>query len=77
MRFPFRFPDPLKQAARRADEFQRLPADERLREIAGLMELGLAMTQASQRRNWIEHRFTEHEDQWRRSQQELFAGHVR
>lgn len=73
---PFRFPDPLVEAARRAEAFQRLPRETRLREIASLMELGLAMTRASERREWIERRLAEQEDRWRQSQQELFARHA-
>lgn len=77
MELPYRFPDPLEEAARRADEFQRLPQETRWREIASLMELGLAMMRTSGRRNWIELRLAEQEDQWQRSQQELFARHAR
>ena len=77
MELPYRFPDPLEEAARRAEEFQRLPPETRLREIAALMELGLAMTRVSARRDWIERRLAEQEAQWQQSQRELFAAHAR
>ena len=77
MELPFCFPDPLEQAARRADEFQRLPREARWREIAALMEFGLAMTRQSAQRDWIEQRFAEQEAEWQRRQRELFAAHAR
>jgi hypothetical protein len=73
---PLRFPDPLEDAARRADAFQRLPQETRLREIASLMELGLTMNRTSEQRDWVERRQAEQEAEWRRSQQELFARHA-
>lgn len=72
MNFPYRFPDPLQEAARRAEEFRRLSPDERWREIASLMELGFAMIHESPRREWIQKRMAEQESQWQRSQRELF-----
>jgi hypothetical protein len=77
MELPYHFPDPLEEAARRAREFQRLPPDERWRQIAVLMELGLTMARSSPRRHWVEARLEEQENEWRRIQQELFRHHGR
>jgi hypothetical protein len=76
MPLPYHFPDPVEEAARRAQEFRRLPPEERWREIAALMELGLALAQSSPRRQWIEQRMAEQEAEWRHIQQELFRRHA-
>jgi hypothetical protein len=68
-----KFPDPMEEAFRRAQEFQKLSPDERWRQITGLMALGWAMVRSSPRRKQIEERFAEQEAEWRRIQQELFA----
>jgi hypothetical protein len=73
MQIPIVFPDPLEEAYRRAQEFQRLSPDERWRQIIGMMALGWEMVRSSPRRKQIEERFAEHEAEWRRIQQELFA----
>lgn len=75
VQLPYHFPDPLEDAAQRAEEFQRFTPERRLREIAAMMEFGLAMMQASPRRDWIEQRFAEQEAQWQQCQQQLFASH--
>ena len=77
MELPYQFPDPLEEAARRGRAFQQLPADERWRQIAVMMEFGLTMARTSPRTAWVESRLEEQEAQWRRIQQELFARHAR
>jgi hypothetical protein len=72
---PYRFPDPMQEAAQRAQEFRQLSPDERWREIAALMELGLAMARSSPRREWIEQRMAEQEAEWQHIQQELIQRH--
>ena len=75
MELPYRFPDSLEEAARRAEEFQRLPRDERLRQLMDVVETGLALLRYSTHRNTSDRLFQEREAQWQRIQQELFARH--
>ena len=75
MELPYHFPDPMDKAARRAEEFQRLPPETRWREIAALMEFGFAMVQTSPQRDWIKQRFADQESEWQQIQRELFARH--
>jgi hypothetical protein len=72
---PVQFPDPRVEAARRAAEFQRLSPDERWRELAALMAFGWSMVRSSPRREAIEKRMQEQEEEWRKIQRELFARH--
>ena len=75
MDLPWKFPDPMDEARKRAAEFQRLSPDDRWREIAALMAFGLAMVRSSPHREAIERRMEEQEQEWRRVQKELFARH--
>jgi hypothetical protein len=75
MPLPYHFPDPLEEARRRAVEFQRLPVDERWREIAALSALGLKMVRLSTEREAIEQRMLESERRWQEIQLELFTRH--
>jgi hypothetical protein len=72
MELPIAFPDCRAVAYHRAQEFQRLSADERWREIAAVLDLGWAMVVSSPRRAAIEQRWAEQEAEWRRIQTELF-----
>ena len=73
---PLRFPDPRAEAQARAEEFRRLDPEDRWREIAALMVLGLNLVQASPRRAAIAQRWEAQEAEWRRLQQTEFAKHV-
>lgn len=74
---PYKFPDPTSEARLRAEEFQRLPVDQRWREIAALMALGLEMVRNSPEREAIEKRMLESERRWQELQRELFTRHAR
>ena len=73
MNVPLQFPDPQKEARRRAEEFQRLTPAQRWHEMAALMAFGRAMVRASPQRKAIEKRMEDQEMAWRLIQQELFA----
>ena len=75
MDLPFHFPDAQDEAYRRAQEFRRLSPAARWREIAALMEWGLALVRSSPRREAIEQRWAAQEAEWQRIQRELFATH--
>jgi hypothetical protein len=75
MELPLKFPDPMEEARKRGEEFQRLSPDDRWREIAALMAFGLAMARSSPHREAIERRMDEQEREWQRVQKELFARH--
>jgi len=75
MDLPWKFPDPMEEARKRAAEFQRLSPDDRWREIAALFAFGWATVKASPRRAAIEARMEEQEREWQRIQKELFAKH--
>jgi hypothetical protein len=74
---PWRFPDPMDEARKRAEEFQRLSPEERWRELAALMAFGWRMVKASPRRAAIEEQMDEQEREWQRIQKELFTRHGR
>jgi len=69
---PWTFPSPVDEARARAEEFRRLSPEERWRQIAELMEMGLNMVRNSPRRAEIEQRMEAQEAQWQRLQRELF-----
>ncbi len=69
---PLKFPNPAKEAYARAQEFRRLTADERWRQIAELMEIGMNMVRNSPRRVEIERRMEAQEVEWREVQRKLF-----
>jgi hypothetical protein len=75
LELPYRFDDPFEEAARRAQEFQRLPPDERLRQLMDVIETGLALLRASPHREVSERLFQERETEWQRIQKELFLRH--
>ncbi len=60
---PLRFPDPAEEAYARAQEFRRLLPDERWKQIAGLMEIGMNMVHRSPRRAEIERRLEAQESE--------------
>ena len=75
-RLPLRFPDARAEARARAEEFRHLAPEDRWREIAALMALGLNMAHASPRRAAIAQRWEAQEAEWRRLQKAVFAEHV-
>jgi hypothetical protein len=70
---PLRFPKPGAEAYARAQEFRRLSPDERWKQIADLMEIGMNMVHASPRRAEIERRMEAQEVEWKRLQQRVFS----
>jgi DNA polymerase III psi subunit len=72
---PLAFPSTAKEARSRAMEFRRLTADERWKEIADLMEIGMNMVRSSPRRAEIEKRMEAQEAEWQQIQQRLFSQH--
>ena len=75
MELPYHFPDPLEEAARRCEEFQRLPPEERLRQLRDVIETGLITLRHSTRRKASDRLFQQREAEWRRIQQDLFVRH--
>jgi len=75
MELPFRFPDPLKEAARRAEQFQQLPQDERVRQLMDVIQTGLILVRESQNQEAMERVFQQREAEWQRIQRECFASH--
>ena len=75
MELPYRFPDPLKEAARRSQEFQRLPPEERLRQLMDVIETGWITLRHSSHRQASDRLFQQREAEWERIQQELFIVH--
>jgi hypothetical protein len=72
---PLKFPSSAKEVHARAQEFRRLSPDERLNQIAELMELGMNMVNRSPRRAEIERRLEAQEAEWKHLQRELFRKH--
>jgi hypothetical protein len=70
---PLKFPNPAKEAYARAQEFRRLSPEERWKQIAELMEIGMNMVRNSPRRVEIERRMEAQEAEWQRIQQKLFS----
>ena len=75
MELPHRFPDPLEEAARRSEEFQRLPPEERLRQLMDVIETGRLTLRHSTRRKASDRLFRQREAEWQRIQQDLFIRH--
>src|SRR5271166_4951284 len=65
---PLSFPSPTEEAYARAREFRRLPPEERWKQIAELMELGMEMVHRSPRRAEIERRLDAQEAEWQQLQ---------
>jgi hypothetical protein len=70
---PLKFPNPVREGYLRAQEFHRLSAADRWKQIAELMEIGMSMVQSSPRRGEIERRMDAQEAEWRRLQQKVFS----
>ena len=70
-----RFPDPMKLAAQRAREFQKISSLERWSEIIALVNFGLKMARLSPRREFIEQRWLAQEKEMQEIQRKLFAQH--
>ena len=77
MNLPLQFPDPLKEARRRGQEFQRLSSSERWAELAALFEFGWKMVASSPNRRIIEQRMEEQEAEAQQIQREIFRRHGR
>jgi hypothetical protein len=77
MTTPLQFPDPREEARKRGEEFQRLPADERVRQILDTIESGLILIRHSPNRQKIEEMQSAREAEWQRIQAELFRNHGR
>jgi hypothetical protein len=77
MNLPFRFPDPQDEARKRAEEFQRLPPDERLRELMDTIDTGLVLIRMSPNREVIDRLTKQREQEWQNIQQELFRRYAR
>jgi hypothetical protein len=72
---PLKFPSSAEEVHARAQEFRQLSPDERLKQIAELMEFGMNMVHRSPRRAEIEQRLEAQEAEWKHLQQELFRKH--
>jgi hypothetical protein len=68
-----RFPDSAEDAYARAQEFRRLLPEERWKQIAGLMEIGMNIVYRSPRRAEIERRMEDHETEWQELQRKVFS----
>jgi len=77
MNLPFRFPDPQDEARKRAEEFQCLPPDERLRELMDTIDTGLVLIRMSPNREVIDRLMEQREQEWQNIQQELFRRYAR
>jgi hypothetical protein len=69
---PLRYPSSAEEVYARAQEFRRLSPQERFKQIAELMEIGMNMVRVSPRRAEIELRMEAEEAEWKRIQGELF-----
>lgn len=69
------FPDWRAEAFARAEEFRRLPAEVRLRDITAMMAWGLEMVRKSPRRAAIEAAWQEQESQWQERHRKVIAEH--
>jgi hypothetical protein len=69
---PLRYPSSAQEVYARAEEFRRLSPQERFKQIAELMEIGMNMVRTSPRRAEIERRMEAEEAEWKRIQGELF-----
>jgi len=77
MSVPLQFPDAQEEARKRAEEFQRLSPDARVRELLDTIETGMVLIRESQNRLAIDRLHLEREQQWQRVQRELFRHHAR
>lgn len=75
MTLPLKFPDHHEESRKRAEEFQRLSPEERLRAMLDTIESGLVMIRSSPHRAAIDRLTAEREREWWNIQQELFRRH--
>jgi hypothetical protein len=75
MELPLKFPDPMEEARKRAEEFQRLSPDDRVRAMMDTIESGLALIRSSPHREAIDRVHAERRREWRAIQRELFRRH--
>ena len=72
---PLKFPNSAAEVYARAREFRRLSPEDRWKQIAELMEIGMNMVHTSPRRAEIERRMEAQEAEWQRLQRKLFSQH--
>jgi hypothetical protein len=77
MILPWQFPDAMDEARKRAEEFQRLSPDERLRDLLDTVETGLIVLRESPHREAVERLILEREREWQRAHREVFRRHGR
>jgi hypothetical protein len=77
MTLPLQFPDPLVEARRRAEEFQHLTNEERIRLMLDTIETGFFLIRESPNRQATQKLSQDREADWQRVQTELFRKHVR
>ncbi len=77
MPIELKFPDPMEEARKRGQEFQRLPPDERVRQLFDTIETGLVLVRESPNREAIDRLFLKRELEWQNIQKELFRKHGR
>ena len=70
---PLKFPNPADEACARALEFRRLSPNERLKQIAEVMEFGLNIVRNSPKRAEIEQRMQAQEAEWQELQRKVFS----
>jgi hypothetical protein len=75
MPLPYQFLDPLEEARLRAEEFQRLPVHERLRQLLDTIETGMILVRESPNRSMNDQLFKQRESEWQRIQTEIFKSH--
>lgn len=75
MEQPYHFPDPLEEAGRRAEEFQQLPPDERLRQLIDVIATGMVLLRYAPDRIVSDRLFLQREADWQSFQRDLFARH--
>lgn len=69
-------PDSQAVARRRGQAFQRLPPDQRFRELCDTIETGMILIRDSPHREAIDRLYREREAEWRRIQTELFRQYL-
>ena len=72
---PLEFPNPFAEAYARAQEFRRLTPEERWKQIADLMEIGMNMVRSSPRCAEIERCMDAQEAECQRLQRKVFSEH--
>ena len=77
MDLPLKFPDPQEEARNRAEEFERLSPDQRLRQLMDTIDSGLVLIGASPHRANIDRLTEQREQEWQDIQRELFRRYAR